>query len=150
MTSQNEYEMSGKQGGIIVGNGSINEEGSSSQWNHWMSNFHSLFSSNTAHLSNDNGSSRAKRVVSNGSSSCIVTDPVVSPDESCKFHSTQMTILAPGQLSTDRDDDETRWLHEDTIDSNSTKWCIYKGLIYSSLSSLCFSLCAAIVKYLKV
>lgn len=131
----------------------MNGEGNSSQWNHWMSNFQGLFSSNTVHLSNtanDNGSSRATRVTSNGSSSSIVTSAIVSPDESLKFNSTQMAILAPGQLSNAVDDDETRWLHEDTIDANSAKWSIYKGLIYSSLSSLCFSLCAAIVKYLRV
>lgn len=135
------------------GSGSANapiDGGNSSQWNQWMNNFQSLFSSNTQ-LSNDSGLSLSTRVNASNGSSSFVTSAIVSPDESLKFHSTQMTILAPGQLpSSARDDDETRWLHEDSIDASSTKYSIYKGIIFSSLSSLCFSLCAAIVKYLKV
>ncbi len=33
---------------------------------------------------------------------------------------------------------------------NSFNWKLYKGIIYSSLSSVFFSLCSVIVKYLKV
>lgn len=93
-------------------------------------------------------------------SGSVLSDTALSPDANLKFERTQMQMLGhmteyDGQEE-DQDDCESSRLHEADSEtaslypSSGAKFSVYKGILYSSLSSLFFSLCSAIVKYLDV
>src|SRR5688572_22412710 len=85
----------------------------------------------------------------------ILSDPILSPAANLKFEQTQMQILGHNVEYADEDDShESSRLHDDDSETASlyptgkSKLSLFKGILYSSLSSFFFSLCSAIVKYL--
>lgn len=98
----------------------------------------------------------------------ILNDPILSPNSNLKFEDTKMKIICQHENhqnshyrnSDDEHDDETNEsetsrLHDEENDTSAlfpnyrSTFNIYKGILYSSLSSLFFSLSSVIVKYLE-
>ena len=96
----------------------------------------------------------------------ILNSPLLGPQTNGKdIHCQQLsTLMSDHQKNEDPNsgDDyqfnsETQRLHESEVcdelfdeNYNSFNWKLYKGIIFSSLSSVFFSLCSVIVKYLDV
>lgn len=85
----------------------------------------------------------------------ILSDPVLSPEANLKYEHTQMQVFGQHfDLDEHDHDDESSRLNDDQSESadlfptGKSKFDVFRGILYSSLSSLFFSLCSAIVKYL--
>jgi hypothetical protein len=107
----------------------------------------------------NNSSSKSTKWSTSHSMGTILNSPLVSANFGNKDVSQLQTIRERNDSSGDDfvSNSETERLHEtdvcdELIDENeqSFNWKLYKGIIYSSLSSVFFSLCSVIVKYLDV
>ncbi len=106
----------------------------------------------------NNSSSKSTKWSTSHSMGTILNSPLVSANFGIKDMSQLQTIRERNDSSGDDFvNSETERLHEtdvcdELIDENeeSFNWKLYKGIIYSSLSSVFFSLCSVIVKYLDV
>lgn len=93
----------------------------------------------------------------------ILNSPLLGPQTNGKPDISQLLTFGKSLDETNSGDDshqcnsETQRLHESEVcdelfDDNyySFNWKLYKGIVFSSLSSVFFSLCSVIVKYLDV